>query len=469
MHPPAPITARSSAVFLTGANPGTGAEAELGISVDQVARETHQPGRAVAVAGARPSRTAASAAAPGFRAPTGTPFRGRRRSRRCRWRTIRRWSSSACSAMAAPRRNAPRVVQQARSLLDSIMGEVGVASANAAGARPRRASIAISPTCARSSGASRLPPSRCRTSLKLPDAPSGIPDDFDAHVKLMFDLQVLAWQADVTRVTTLMFAKEVSNAVFPASGIREPFHNLSHHSNVPDNITRLAQLNQYHAKHVRLSGARSCTRPPDGDGTLLDHSLVLYGSGMSNSNQHDHDPLPIVVAGGAAGKAERRAAHRVAGRRRRCRTCSSRCFRSWVCRRSRSATARASWTYERARFLARRPSRRWLGVRRWRRPRHARCGIGDCALQPSREIRQACARSSSSASTSMSRELMDAGSALGRAHAGRCAGKGADPRGCRGGSPEPLRSAAASSGDLQRRHRDGPLVARCKGRSELGR
>jgi hypothetical protein len=137
--------------------------------------------------------------------------------------------------------------------------------------------------------------------LKLPSAPTGIPDDFDVHVKLMFDLQVLAWQADVTRVTTMMFAKEVSNAVFPASGIRDPFHNLSHHSNVADNIAKLTQLNQYHARTFAYL-LQKLKDAPDGDGTLLDHSIALYGSGMSNSNQHDHDPLPIVVVGGAAGK-----------------------------------------------------------------------------------------------------------------------------------------------------------------------
>jgi hypothetical protein len=93
----------------------------------------------------------------------------------------------------------------------------------------------------------------------------------------------------------------VSNAVFPASGIREPFHNLSHHSNVPDNIVKLAQLNQYHVKMVAYL-VQKLKETPDGEGTLLDHSLVMYGSGMSNSNQHDHDPLPIVLAGGAGGK-----------------------------------------------------------------------------------------------------------------------------------------------------------------------
>jgi len=89
--------------------------------------------------------------------------------------------------------------------------------------------------------------------------------------------------------------------VFPASGIREPFHNLSHHSNVPDNMAKLAQLNQYHVKTFAYL-LQKLKDAPDGEGSLLDHSLLLYGSGMSNSNQHDHDPLPIVLAGGLAGR-----------------------------------------------------------------------------------------------------------------------------------------------------------------------
>ena len=139
--------------------------------------------------------------------------------------------------------------------------------------------------------------------LDLPPAPAGIPDSFDEHVRLMFDLLTLAWQTDMTRVSTMMLAKEVSNAVYPASGVTDPFHNLSHHSNIPDNIERLARLNTYHTS-VFAYFLDKLASTPDGDGSLLDHSLVLYGSGMSNSNQHDHDPLPIILAGGASGRLE---------------------------------------------------------------------------------------------------------------------------------------------------------------------
>jgi hypothetical protein len=135
----------------------------------------------------------------------------------------------------------------------------------------------------------------------LPDAPVGIPDDFETHIKLMFDLQALAWSAQITRVSTLMLAKEVSNAVYPRSGVRDPFHNLSHHSNVRDNMERFAVLNRYHVSMLAYF-LEKLRATPDGDGNLLDHSIVLYGSGMSDGNQHNHDPLPVVLAGGASGR-----------------------------------------------------------------------------------------------------------------------------------------------------------------------
>jgi len=137
--------------------------------------------------------------------------------------------------------------------------------------------------------------------LAVPAKPVGVPDDFEQHSRLMFDLLALAWAADLTRVGTVMIAKEVSNAVYAASGINDPFHNLSHHSEVPANIERYARLNAYHTSTTLAYFLGRLRDTPDGDGNLLDHSLVLYGSGMSNSNQHDHEPLPTIVAGGASG------------------------------------------------------------------------------------------------------------------------------------------------------------------------
>jgi hypothetical protein len=138
--------------------------------------------------------------------------------------------------------------------------------------------------------------------LDVPAKPVGIPGSFTEHAKLMADLTALAWQAEITRVTTLLVAREISNRAYPESGVNDPFHNLSHHSEVQANKDRLATLQAFHTKTTLGYFLQKLRDTPDGAGTLLDHSLVLYGSGMSNSNQHDHDPLPILVAGGASGR-----------------------------------------------------------------------------------------------------------------------------------------------------------------------
>jgi hypothetical protein len=135
----------------------------------------------------------------------------------------------------------------------------------------------------------------------VPDKPSGVPADFEDHVALMFDLLALAWATDSTRIATVLVARELSNRVYARSGITEGFHNCSHHSEVPANIDRLARLNEYHARTTAATLLQKLASTPDGDGTLLDHSLIVYGSGMSNANQHDHHPLPMLLAGGARG------------------------------------------------------------------------------------------------------------------------------------------------------------------------
>jgi hypothetical protein len=136
--------------------------------------------------------------------------------------------------------------------------------------------------------------------VPVPGKPNGIPDDVEQHIKLMLDLMALAWQTEITRISTFMLAKELSNAVYPKSGIRDSFHILSHHSNNEDNKARFAVLNRYHVGLLAYFLER-LQKTPDGDGTLLDHSLVMYGSGMSDGNSHNHDPLPVVLAGRAGG------------------------------------------------------------------------------------------------------------------------------------------------------------------------
>jgi hypothetical protein len=138
-------------------------------------------------------------------------------------------------------------------------------------------------------------------SLQLPEAPVGVPESFDEHFKIMFDLQALAFRAEITRVATLMYARDTSGAVYPQSGVRDGFHVASHHSNNRANMDKFALINRYHVQMLAYF-LEKLKATPDGDGSLLDHSMILYGSSMSNGNQHDHDPLPVVLAGGAAGQ-----------------------------------------------------------------------------------------------------------------------------------------------------------------------
>jgi len=142
---------------------------------------------------------------------------------------------------------------------------------------------------------------RASSSVEIPEAPVGAPEAFEDHIKLMYDLQVLAYQAEITRISTMMYARDTSGAVYAGSGVRDGFHTASHHSNARARMDTFAQINRY---HVQMLGyfLEKLKATQDGDGNLLDHSVVLYGSSMSNGNQHDHDPLPILVAGGASGQ-----------------------------------------------------------------------------------------------------------------------------------------------------------------------
>jgi hypothetical protein len=131
------------------------------------------------------------------------------------------------------------------------------------------------------------------------DRPVGVPAAYADHARLMFDLQVLALQGDVTRVITFQLARETSNRTYPEIGVPDPHHPLSHHGNDPEKIARMAKINQFHVSlFAEFLGKLKAT--PEGNGTLLDHSLYLYGSGIGNPNVHDHTNLPILVAGGSA-------------------------------------------------------------------------------------------------------------------------------------------------------------------------
>ncbi len=288
---------RSSAVFLTCAHPGTDAQARLGISVDQVAaralgQDTPLPSIELTIE--ESSLSCGEGLSCAYRNTVS-------------WRTDdtplpmennpsvvfeRLFGDGATEAIRAARR------AQSRSLLDSALSEIaGLKRDLAASDQLRLAEYLddVREIERRIELAGQMP-----AGLQLPNAPVGIPNDFETHIKLMLDLQALAWQSETTRVATMMFAHEVSNAVYPNSGIRDPFHNLSHHSGVQANKDKFALLNRYHVSMLAYFIDR-LKKTPDGEGTLLDNSLVLYGSGISDGNDHNHDPLPVILAGGAGG------------------------------------------------------------------------------------------------------------------------------------------------------------------------
>jgi hypothetical protein len=290
---------RSSAVWLTCARPETGATPHLGTSADQVAaqafgQDTPLPSLELSLEEGGLSGGSGLSGAYRNTIAWRTPTAPLPMEMNPQVVFERLFGDGATGEQRAQRR------AQAASLLDSVLTDAAALGRTLPGddrARLERHLEDVREVERRI----ELAGSKVGADLEVPVRPAGVPDDFEQHAHLMFDLLALAWAADLTRVGTLMIAKEVSNAVYAASGINDPFHNLSHHSEVPANIERYARLNAYHTTATLGYFLGKLRDTPDGDGSLLDHSLVLYGSGMSNSNQHDHEPLPIILAGGASG------------------------------------------------------------------------------------------------------------------------------------------------------------------------
>jgi hypothetical protein len=141
-----------------------------------------------------------------------------------------------------------------------------------------------------------------QSTVELPeiDEPQGVPPVFEDHLKLMLDLQLLAFQSDLTRVSSFMIGKEQSARPYPQVGVPEAHHPLSHHNNHPDLIAQMSKINRYHTELFSRYLAK-LRATPDGDGSLLDHVTILYGAGISNSTRHSGDNLPILLVGGGAG------------------------------------------------------------------------------------------------------------------------------------------------------------------------
>jgi hypothetical protein len=145
---------------------------------------------------------------------------------------------------------------------------------------------------------------RGATQVDTPDAPIGVPDSFDEHVALLFDLLAVAWQSDTTRVFTFMMSRELSQRTYPQIGVTEQHHSVSHHLNKPEKIAQVVKINAYYAG-MYAKFLEKLRATPDGDGSLLDHSLLIYGAGMADSNVHATDPLPMIAIGGGVGTGHR--------------------------------------------------------------------------------------------------------------------------------------------------------------------
>jgi hypothetical protein len=193
-----------------------------------------------------------------------------------------------------------RQLTQDQSILDAIVGQIGQLQKRLGPADTARVTEYLDSVREVERRVQTME-ARVAEHIDVPSMPIGVPDLYDDHVRLMYDLLVLAFQADVTRVSTFMLAREASTRTYNHIGIPDPHHAISHHGNAPDKIEKHAKINTY---HVSLFGhfLDRLRSTPDGDGTLLDHSLVLYGGCISNGNLHTHGPLPTVLAGGACGE-----------------------------------------------------------------------------------------------------------------------------------------------------------------------
>ncbi|HEY7309566.1 MAG TPA: DUF1552 domain-containing protein [Gemmataceae bacterium] len=187
------------------------------------------------------------------------------------------------------------------SLLDSVRDEFGHLNKQLGPADRARVSQYLDTIREVERRIERAEASAAADAVRDIERPIGVPASYADHARLMFDLQVLAFQADVTRVITFQLARETSNRTYPEIGVSDPHHPLTHHGNDPKKIEKVARINRFHVS-LFAEFLKKLQDTREGDGTLLDHSLLLYGSGMGNPNRHDHDNLPILVAGGAAGR-----------------------------------------------------------------------------------------------------------------------------------------------------------------------
>ena len=300
--------ARASASYLTGVHPKKteGADLHLGISVDQIAaNELGKHTQLASLELALDSTEILGGCEPGYS---------------CAYSNSLSWRSATTPL---PMENHPRVVferlfgdatstdpeerrariQQDRSILDFVSEAAGRFLADLG---PGDRSKVGEYLDAIRDIERRIQAAEEQSSRELPtlQRPPGIPAAFGEHAKLMFDLQVLAFQCDLTRVTSFMMGHEQTNRSYREIGIADSHHPLTHHGGDADKIAKVLQINTYHMKTF-ANFLETLRTTPDGDGNLLDHSVILYGGGLSDGNMHKHDNLPVLLIGGAAGRIRR--------------------------------------------------------------------------------------------------------------------------------------------------------------------
>ena len=291
-----PVHALSPGTWLSCVRPAISQEAKAGITIDQIAaqqigQDTPLPSLEVATdvrgGGGFCDRDygCSYAGTISFRTPT-TPLPMETDPRKLFIRLFGQGDNAAERA---------RLSKQYGSLLDMLSGEVS-ALQRGLGASDKRVLSDYLETVREIERRIQKTEARDLSHVDIPDAPLGTPP-FDEHINLMFDLVALAYQANMTRVFTFMMAAEVSGQTYNHIGVSDAFHPLSHHNNEPAKIDRLVKVQTYHTQ-VFAKFLDKLAAMPDGDGTMLDHSLFLYGSNMSNSNAHNHYPLPTSFVGG---------------------------------------------------------------------------------------------------------------------------------------------------------------------------
>jgi hypothetical protein len=192
-------------------------------------------------------------------------------------------------------------MQRSASILDSLTDEVGRLQRRLGTGDRAKLGEYLDSVRSLEQRIARADRDSAEVSLVLPERPTDIPGTLEEHAKLMFELQTLAFQADITRVFTLLVGREQTNRTYPEIGVADGHHAVSHHQHDPELVAKKAKIDTYHVSLLAffLEKLRST---PDGDGSLLDHSLLLYGSGLGDGDQHSHDNLPTLVAGGGAGQ-----------------------------------------------------------------------------------------------------------------------------------------------------------------------